>query len=88
MQKQIEDDNFNPFYKNAVEKYFDKPTTDKFETFIYFKYHVNYKIDTVKNKLFTADGKQLFKKKKPMLIKTTQRRLCDKNTFFYNRLFY
>ena len=88
MQKQFENEDCDFFYKNAIEKYFDKFFIEKFENFFYFEYNKNYKIDIAKKSSFTVQKKQSFRKKKSMLIKTIRRRFCDENVFFYERLFH
>ena len=86
LQKQIEDVDSNPFYRDIIEKYFDKPINEKFNDLTYFKYYADYKIDVFKEEPLTNDEKQSFKRRKSMLIQTTQRRLCDDDAFFYDRL--
>ena len=63
MQKQFENENCDFFYKNAIEKYFNRFFIEKFENFFYFEYNKNYKIDIAKENSFTTQKKQSFQKK-------------------------
>ena len=86
MQKEAGNEDFDPFYKDAIGKYFERPYNDEFEVLTYVKYYSDYRLDTAKRGPVAADGKQPFKRKRPILLRTTQRRLCHGDAFFYDRL--
>ena len=57
LQKKIENENYDSFYKNVIEKYFERLYNDEFEILTYFKYYSNYRFDTAKKKSVTTDDK-------------------------------
>ena len=88
LQKKVENENYDSFYQNVIEKYFEKFVDEKFENLSYFEYFANYKFDFSKNDSLIVEKKQFFKRKKSILLRVTHKRFCNENVFFYDRLLY
>jgi len=58
-QKRLLNNNFNLFFKNSVEKYFNKSRTSKFNDFIYFEYYAQY---IVKKTITNRDFSNIFER--------------------------
>ena len=58
-QKRLFNNNFNLFFKDSVEKYFNKSRSSKFEYLIYFEYYARY---IVKKIVTSRDFLNTFKK--------------------------
>jgi PIF1-like helicase len=80
---QITQDPDNPYYPDALEKYFARP--DAYEDLTYFKYFQVCEIS--KKRIMNRDGPRPgYERNKTKLIRTPYRRLCDGESFFLHHL--
>ena len=90
----IEENPDNPYYPDAIEKYFAQPGL--YENYTYFKYFRYCQVSKkqIKNKEgFCHDiqdqlGYWIYKQKKPILVQSNYRRLCDRESFIFVQLLY
>ncbi|KAK9444150.1 DNA helicase PIF1, ATP-dependent [Metarhizium brunneum] len=84
------------YFPDAMEKYFARPRVPRFEVLTYFDYFAYYEITKTRtiNRQGPREGWQdslgywVYQRKKPILIRTSYRRLCDGEVFFYVQLLY
>jgi len=83
----------NPYYPDAIEKYFRRPHGNDFEHLKYKEYYqlLLYQIRTANSRVTNRairdlDGRIVIKRKKPTLTRTRFLKLNDGESFFYNRL--
>ena len=83
----------NPYYPDAIEKYFRRPHGNDFEHLKYEEYYQLYNIRTVTTNVTNRairdlDNRVIIKRKKPILIlkRTRFLKLNDGESFFYHRL--
>ncbi|KID83911.1 DNA helicase PIF1, ATP-dependent [Metarhizium guizhouense ARSEF 977] len=84
------------YFPDAMEKYFARPRVPRFEVLTYFDYFAYYEI--TKTRIINRQGPRegwrdslgywVYQRKKPILIRTSYRRLCDGEVFFYVQLLY
>jgi hypothetical protein len=87
--QQFERDPDNPYYPDALVKYFARPAW--YEDLTYFKYFQQCEVK--KRRLMNRDGPRpgvqdrrgywIYLRKKAKLIRTSYRRLCDGESFFF-----
>ena len=55
----LEQEDTDPYYENAIEKYFERPDGDEFDNLTYPKYYCKYKIisGSSRNQLHWKDKK-------------------------------
>jgi len=90
----IEYDPDNPYFPDALEKYFARPQS--YEVLTYFQYFGQCEITKARryNKNGPREGYQdqlgywVYKRKKPVIIRSSYRRLCDGESFFFIHLLY
>ena len=90
----IEENPDDPYYPDAIEKYFGRPRI--YENYTYFKYFRYYQVSKkrIRNKKGFRNGVQdqlgywIYKREKPILIQSNYRRLCDGESFFFVQLLY
>jgi len=92
--KDIEYDPDNPYFPDALEKYFARPRS--YEVLTYFQYFGQCEIMKARrrNKNGPREGHQdqlgywVYKRKKPIIVRSAYRRLCDGESFFFIHLLY
>ena len=90
----IEENPDDPYYPDAIEKYFARPRA--YENYTYFGYYKYFKIS--KKRMTKKDGFRdgiqdqlgywIYKRNKPILVQSNYRRLCDGKSFFFTQLLY
>lgn len=90
--REIERDPDNPYYPDALDKYFARPVC--YEDLTYFKYFQQCQVS--KRRIMHKDGPRpgvqdakgywIYLRGKPKLIRTAYRRLCDGEAFFFIHL--
>ena len=90
----IEENPDDPYYPDAIEKYFVRPRA--YENYTYFGYYKYFKIS--KKRMTKKDGFRdgiqdqlgywIYKRNKPILVQSNYRRLCDGESFFFTQLLY
>ena len=89
---QIEEDPDNPYFPDSLEKYFARPQV--YEDLTYFKYfqHCEVRKARIQNRDGPRPGIQdqkgywIYQRKKLKLIRSSYRRLCDGESFFFVHL--
>jgi hypothetical protein len=84
------------YFPDAMEKYFARPRVSRFEVLTYFDYFAYHEVTKTRtmNQEGPREGWQdllgywIYQRKKPILIRTLYRRLCDGEVFFYVQLLY
>ena len=90
----IEENPDDPYYPDAIEKYFARPRV--YENYTYFEYFRYCQVSKkrITNKEGFRDGIQdqigywIYKRNKPILVQSNYRRLCDGESFFFVQLLY
>jgi hypothetical protein len=90
----IEENPDDPYYPDAIEKYFARPGAC--ENLTYFQYFRCYQVSKkrIRVKDGFRDGMQdgigywIYKRQKPILVQSNYRRLCDGESFFFVQLLY
>jgi len=80
-----------PYYKDAIEKYFRRPLTEEFRNIKYSDYYRLYEIKspnyrTTRNAGIDLDGQIIVRRTKPVLTRTRFLKLPDSELYFYHRL--
>jgi hypothetical protein len=81
----------NPYYVDAVEKYFRRPYGQEFNNIKYEEYHQLYEIrnpngSSPNRATRDLDGRIIVKRKKPILTRTRFTKLNDGETYYYYKL--
>jgi len=81
----------NPYYADAIEKYFQRPYGQEFDNLKYEEYYQLYNIGTVNTRLShrtvrDLDNRVVQKRQKPILTRTRFLKLSDGESFFYYQL--
>jgi len=88
----ISDNEDDPYWKDAVEKYFARPNTDQFDGITYPEYHKNFRIST---KITTSKNNEIYKddlnnyvvrRNSPIIVRHRYLKLQDAELFFYQQL--
>ena len=84
----ILDDNENPYWDNAIEKYLKRPQDAIFNEITYSKYHQQYKICSKLPNLnrsywFDLNGNYVVKRKKEILVQFHYTTIEPGDEFFY-----
>jgi len=90
----IEENPDDPYYPDAIEKYFARP--EAHENHTYFEYFRLYQVSKkrITNRGGFRDGIQdqlgywIYRRNKPILVRSNYRRLCDGESFFFVQLLY
>jgi hypothetical protein len=88
---QIEQDNDDPYYIDAIQKYFERPRTPLFDNLTYPEYWSAYKIATTQptpNRVRWIDLQRwiIVKRQKPILLRYKHVRVQDAEHYYYRHL--
>src|SRR2546430_15086286 len=85
-----QEEQLSPYWDDAIDKYFDRPTEDIFNNIIYPLYHRNYVIQKNQpaNGIYYIDKKNRFVKKrqKEILVRFQHLTIQQSESFFYQQL--
>ena len=85
-----QEEQLSPYWDDAIDKYFDRPTEDVFNNIIYPLYHRNYVIQKKQpaNGIYYIDKKNRFVKKrqKEILVRFQHLTIQQSESFFYQQL--
>jgi hypothetical protein len=81
----------NPYYPDAIEKYFQRPRDSEFDDLTYQTYWSRYNIagnSVSATRLFWTDmkGRKVVKRSKPILLRYRHLRVDDGESYFYQQL--
>lgn len=87
----INENDDDPYWKNHIEKYFDRPEEEEFTNLTYPEYFKNYEITTTRpttRSTFYIDrlGNYVIKRTVPKLVRFRYLKLHDGQLFFYQKL--
>ena len=88
----VESDDIDPYYENAIEKYFERPDEHEFDNITYPKYFQKYKIisSIPQNQTYWRDKKNriIIKRKKEILVRFQYLTIKNAESFFYQQLLF
>jgi hypothetical protein len=84
----INENDDDPYWKNHIEKYFDRPEDDEFTDLTYPEYFQNYEIvitrpTTSRSVYYDKLGNYVIKRTVPKLVRFRHLKLPDGQLFFY-----
>jgi hypothetical protein len=86
----ISDDDDDPYWKDAIEKYFARPHTEEFDNITYPTYFQNYTLLTknpINNNAYMDDlGYYVVKRLSPLVIRYKYLKVQNGESFFYQQL--
>jgi hypothetical protein len=84
-----QEEQLSPYWDDAIDKYFDRPTEEEFDNMIYPFYHRNFTIQTKQpNGTYYIDKKNRFvrKRQKEILVRFQHLTVQQSESFFYQQL--